>query len=109
MNTAFRTLTVLLAALSMATQSQAQALGVMYERHSIKRSRVELRGGYWDPSGRSMANTGGLVRQSVENVMGSIAYTYQLNANLALVVRWAVLIAEVEQNVGILSISQDVV
>ena len=33
-----------------AKQGHAQAqhnLGVMYERHSVKRSRVELRGGYW--------------------------------------------------------------
>jgi len=95
-----------------AKQGHAQAqhsLGVMYEKDSAKRSRVELRGGYWNPSGSSMANTGGLVRQSVENVMGSIAYIYQLNANLALMARWAGLIAEVEQNVGILGISQDVV
>lgn len=87
-------------------------------KYSVKRSRVELRGGYWNPGGESATSTGGLVRQSVgsglvqqsaENVMGSIAYTYQLNENLALMVRWAGLIAESEQNVGVLSISQDAV
>ena len=46
---------------------------------------------------------------SVENVMGSVAYTYQLNENLALIIRWAGLIAEVEQNVGVLGTSQGVV
>ena len=48
-------------------------------KYSVKRSRVELRGGYWNPGGESATNTGGLVRQSVgsgllrqsvENVMG---------------------------------------
>ncbi len=78
-------------------------------KYSVKRSRVELRGGYWNPGGKSATNTGGLVRQSVENVMGSIAYTYQLKANLALMVRWAGLIAEVENNVGVLGSSQSVV
>ena len=85
-------------------------------KYSVKRSRVELRGGYWNPGGES--NTGGLVRQSigsgwlrqrVENMMGSIAYTYQLKTDLALIVRWAGLIAEVEQNVGVLDTSQSVV
>ncbi len=87
-------------------------------KYSVKRSRIELRGGYWNPGGDSTTNTGGLVRQSVgsgllrqsvENLMGSIAYTYQLNENLALMVRWAGLIAEIEQNVGVLSTSQSVV
>ena len=41
--------------------------------------------------------------------MGSIAYTYQLKTDLALIVRWAGLIAEVEQNVGVLDTSQSVV
>ncbi|MDE2697558.1 MAG: caspase family protein [Gemmatimonadota bacterium] len=85
-------------------------------KYSVKRSRIELRGGYWNPGGES--NTGGLVRQSigsgwlrqrVENMMGSIAYTYQLKTDLALIVRWAGLIAEVEQNVGVLDTSQSVV
>ncbi len=87
-------------------------------KYSVKRSRIELRGGYWNPGGDSTTNTGGLVRQSVgsgllrqsvENLMGSIAYTYQLNENLALMVRWAGLIAEVEQNVGVIGTSQSVV
>ena len=87
-------------------------------KYSVKRSRVELRGGYWNPGGKSVTNTGGLSRQSVEsglvqqgaeNVMGSVAYTYQLKENLALMVRWTMLIAEVEQNVGVLGISQDAV
>ena len=87
-------------------------------KYSVKRSRGELRGGYWNPIGRSTTSTGGLVRQSVEsgrvwhsveNVMGSLAYTYQLKGNLALMVRWTMLIAEVEQNVGVLGISQDAV
>ena len=87
-------------------------------KYSVKRSRVELRGGYWNPGGESATSTGGLVRQSVgsglvqqsaENVMGSVAYTYQLKENLALMIRWAGLIAESEQNVGVLSISQDAV
>lgn len=87
-------------------------------KYSVKRSRIELRGGYWNPGGRSTTNTGGLarqsiesglVRQSAENVMGSVAYNYQLKANLALMVRWAGLIAEVEQNVGVLGTSQSVV
>ena len=87
-------------------------------KYSVKRSRVELRGGYWNPIGRSTTSTGGLVRQSVEsgqvwhsveNVMGSLAYTYQLKGNLALMVRWTMLIAEVEQNVGVLGISEDAV
>ena len=87
-------------------------------KYSVKRSRVELRGGYWNPIGRSTTNTGGLVRQNVEsglvrqgaeNVMGSVAYTYQLKANLSLMVRWTMLIAKVEQNVGVLGTSQDAV
>lgn len=88
-------------------------------KYSVKRSRIELRGGYWNPIGRSTTNTGGLVRQSVEsglvlqqgaeNVMGSVAYTYQLKENLALMVRWTMLIAEVEQNVSVLGTSQDAV
>ena len=87
-------------------------------KYSVKRSRVELRGGYWNPGGKSVTNTGGLSRQSVgsglvqqsaENVMGSVAYTYQLKENLALMIRWAGLIAEAEQNVGVLGISQDAI
>ena len=87
-------------------------------KYSVKRSRVELRGGYWNPIGRSATSTGGLVRQSVEsglvrqsveNVMGSVAYTYQLKANLSLMVRWALLIAEIENNVGVIGTSQGVV
>ena len=45
--------------------------------HGVKRSRLEVRGGYWNPSGSSEANTGGLVRQSVANVMWSVAYSSQ--------------------------------
>ena len=87
-------------------------------KYSVKRSRVELRGGYWNPGGESTTSTGGLVRQNVEsglvrqgaeNVMGSVAYIYQLKANLSLMVRWTMLIAEVEQNVGVLGTSQDAV
>ncbi len=78
-------------------------------KYSVKRSRVELRGGYWNSGGESTTNTGGLLRQSVENLMGSIAYTYQLNENLSLMVRWAGLIAEVENNVSALGSSQSVV
>ncbi len=78
-------------------------------KYSVKRSRVELRGGYWNPGGESTTITGGLARQSVENLMGSLAYTYQLNENLALMVRWAGLIAEVKNNVGALGTSQSVV
>ena len=78
-------------------------------KYSVKRSRVELRGGYWNPGGESTTITGGLARQSVENVMGSLAYTYQLNENLALTVRWAGLIAEAKNNAGVLGTSQSVV
>ncbi len=87
-------------------------------KYSVKRSRIEMRGGYWNPIGRSTTNAGGLARQSVEsgrvwhsveNVMGSLAYTYQLKENLALMVRWPMLVAEVEQNVGVLGISEDAV
>ncbi len=78
-------------------------------KYSVKRSRVELRGGYWNPGGESTTNTGGLSRQGAENVMGSVAYTYQLNKNLALMVRYAGLFEEAENNVGVLGISQDVV
>ena len=87
-------------------------------KYSVKRSRVELRGGYWNPIGRSTTSTNGLVRQSVgsglvqqnvENLMGSVAYIYQLKENLALMVRWAGLIAEIEQNVGVIGTSQSVV
>ncbi len=77
--------------------------------YSVKRSRIELRGGYWHPGGESTTITGGLARQSVENVMGSLAYTYQLNENLALTVRWAGLIAEAKNNAGVLGTSQSVV
>lgn len=88
------------------------------ELNSVKRSRVELRGGYWNARGRSTTNTDGLARQSVgsglvqqsaENVMGAVAYIYQLKENLALMVRWAGLIAEIEQNVGVIGISEDAV
>lgn len=34
-------------------------------KYSVKRSRIELRGGYWNPVGRSTTSTGGLARQSV--------------------------------------------
>ncbi len=87
-------------------------------KYSVKRSRIELRGGYWNPVGRSTTSTGGLARQSVgsglvqqsaENVMGAVAYIYQLKENLALMVRWAGLIAEIEQNVGVIGISEDAV
>ena len=78
-------------------------------QYSVKRSRVELRGGYWNPGGKSATITGGLARQSVENLMGSVAYTYQTKANLALMVRWAGLIAEVENNVGVQGSSQSVI
>ena len=87
-------------------------------KYSIKRSRIELRGGYWNPIGRSTTSADGLAQQSVgsgfvqqsaENVMGSIAYIYQLKENLALMVRWTMLIAESDQNVGVLGISQDAV
>ena len=78
-------------------------------KYSVKRSRIELRGGYWNPGGRSTTITGGLARQSVENVMGSIAYIYQLKENLALMVRWAGLIAEAKNNAGVLGTSQSVV
>ncbi len=78
-------------------------------KYSVKRSRVELRGGYWNPGGESTTNIDGLVWQSTENMMGSVAYTYQLNKNLALMVRYAGLFAEAKNNVGVLGISQDVV
>ena len=48
-------------------------------KYSVKRSRIELRGGYWNPIGRSTTSTNGLARQSVgsglvqqnvENLMG---------------------------------------
>ncbi len=90
----------------IARESTTMRGGIKY---SVKRSRVELRGGYWSPGGESTTITGGLARQSVENLMGSLAYTYQLNENLALMVRWAGLIAEVKQNVGVLGTSQSVV
>ena len=99
----------------IARESTTMRGGIKY---SVKRSRVELRGGYWSPGGESTTITGGLARQSVEsglvrqgaeNVMGSVAYTYQLKANLSLMVRWTMLIAEVEQNVGVLGTSQDAV
>ena len=90
----------------IARESTTMRGGIKY---SVKRSRVELRGGYWNPGGESTTITGGLARQSVENLMGSLAYTYQLNENLALMVRWAGLIAEVENNVGALGTSQSVV
>ena len=77
--------------------------------HGVKRSRLEVRGGYWNPSGSSKANAGGLVRQRVENVMGSIAYTYRLKENLAMTVRFAGLVAEAGQSVGFSSVSQDAV
>ena len=77
--------------------------------HGVKRSRLEVRGGYWNPSGSSEANAGGLVRQSVANVMWSVAYSYQRKENLALTVRLAGLVAEVEQGVGWLGISQGAV
>lgn len=78
-------------------------------KYSVKRSRVELRGGYWNAGGESTTITGGLAQQSVENLMGSLAYTYQLNENLALMVRWAGLIAEAKNNAGVLGTSQSVV
>ena len=78
-------------------------------KYSVKRSRIELRGGYWNAGGESTANTGGFARQSVENVMGSVAYSYQLNENLALTVRWAGLIAEAKNSAGVLGTSQSVV
>ncbi len=90
----------------IARESTTMRGGIKY---SVKRSRVELRGGYWNPGGESTTITGGLARQSVENLMGSLAYTYQLNENLALMVRWAGLIAEVKNNVGALGTSQSVV
>ena len=37
-------------------------------KYSVKRSRVEMRGGYWNPGGES--NTGGLVRQSIGSGCG---------------------------------------
>ena len=78
-------------------------------KYSVKRSRVELRGGYWNPGGESTTITGGLARQSVENLMGSVAYIYQLNENLALTVRWVGLIAEAKNSAGVLGTSQSVV
>ncbi len=90
----------------IARESTTTRGGIKY---SVKRSRIEMRGGYWNPGGESTTITGGLARQSVENLMGSLAYTYQLNENLALMVRWAGLIAEAKQNVGVLGTSQSVV
>ena len=75
-------------------------------KYSVKRSRIELHGGYWNPIGRSTTSTDGLVRQRTENMSGSIAYTYQLNKNLALMIRYAGLFEEAKNNVGV---SQDVV
>lgn len=77
--------------------------------HGVKRSRLEVRGGYWNPRGSSEANAGGVVRQSVANVMWSVAYSYQRKENLALTVRLAGLVAEVEQGVGWWGISQEAV
>lgn len=76
-------------------------------KYSVKRSRIELFGGYWNPGGASTTNTDGLVWQNTETMIGGVAYTYQLNKNLALMVRYAGLFEEA--NVGSLGISQDVV
>lgn len=78
-------------------------------KYSVKRSRIELRGGYWNPGEESTINTDGLVWQSTENMIGSIAYIYQSKENLALIVRSAGLFVEAKNNVGVLSTYQDTV
>ena len=77
--------------------------------HEKKRSRVEMRVGYWNPSGSSEADAGGLVRQRVENLMWSIAYAHRYKENLAMTVRFAGLVAEAGQSWGFSSVSQDAV
>ena len=74
-------------------------------KYGVKRSRVELRGGYWNPSGESTTSTDGLGWQSTENGVGSIAYIYQKKANLALIFRSVGLISETKNSVGVLDTS----
>lgn len=74
--------------------------------HEKKRSRVEMRVGYWNPSGSSEATADRLVRQRVENLMWSIAYVHQYKENLAMTVRFAGLVVEAGQSWGFSGISQ---
>jgi len=85
--------------------------GATRARGLAKRSRLELRAGYWNPrEKRQTSNIGTvLVSQSAENIMGSLSYTYWPQENLSTYVALTGLVVEAGRFVGTQGVSNDAV